>query len=181
MKENHDSNLMWLLDFKVDSLFANQVEQNQQNPNGSGEGGNRRTRLQNKMGGKQGGKGKQNQADQSLEAEQVVSFTVKGNPELVDDVAGYESVDCNNALLQKNGEQNPEFGIQLGQDEFIGLDQMRQKRPYRMRKLPTKEIQGEITCDPSGKPRCTYTDLIEKALLQSNGGLTVSEIYNWIS
>lgn len=34
--------------------------------------------------------------------------------------------------------------------------------------------------DEPGKPRCTYTELIEKALTES-GGLTVSEIYNWIS
>lgn len=39
---------------------------------------------------------------------------------------------------------------------------------------------GHGLIDDPGKPRCTYTELIEKALTET-GGLTVSEIYSWIS
>lgn len=53
--------------------------------------------------------------------------------------------------------------------------------------IPNEALNGSregaiilITSDETGKPRCTYTDLIEQALTES-GGLTVSEIYSWIS
>lgn len=62
----------------------------------------------------------------------------------------------------------------MGDEEFH--DDSSRKR-IRLEEMRSCEDTGP---DEPGKPRCTYTELIEKALSES-GGLTVSEIYNWIS
>ncbi|XP_035706376.1 uncharacterized protein LOC118435120 isoform X1 [Folsomia candida] len=81
---------------------------------------------------------------------------------------------------------NPEeaFTVDLGGiDDVANFEQVDLVDTFHISSSPPRRNEFgsvEISFDETGKPRCTYTDLIEKALSE-NGGLTVSEIYQWIS
>lgn len=66
-----------------------------------------------------------------------------------------------------------------GEDELMKYERYR-KRMRLSEGSGAPSEDGTNIMDEAGKPRCTYTELIEKALTET-GGLTVSEIYNWIS
>ncbi|ODN06448.1 Forkhead box protein J2, partial [Orchesella cincta] len=72
--------------------------------------------------------------------------------------------------------------VDVDEDEDL-IDGKHENCNKRMRmSTGTSSVSSEdsMSIYESGKPRCTYTELIEKALTES-GGLTVSEIYTWIS
>jgi len=89
------------------------------------------------------------------------AFTV--DLEAVDNVANFEQVESESipipVVTENSKSESTDHGEQTERLEYT---------------------PPEITFDEQGKPRCTYTDLIERALTES-GGLTVSEIYQWIS
>jgi len=147
MKGNGDANLMWLLDFKVDTLFqqeeANEVR-NTLDPK------HPRSELES-MAAPQIDRPLQTQTSIFDPSNAEHTFTVDLG--IVDDVAHYEQVECPVSATEP-------------------------KR--RLAPPPRRNCTSEISFDEQGKPRCTYTELIERALTES-GGLTVSEIYQWIS
>jgi hypothetical protein len=166
MKENDDddANIMWLLDFKVDTLFK------QGNPKASAA---RRRRVKN---------GPKSTKLSRMATTGLLEYANVEHHQLSTGI-GFGQFEITQGLLDSSNQEHA-FTVDLGAiDDVANFEQVDLVDTFQVTSSPPRRNEygnTEISFDKDGKPRCTYTDLIERALSES-GGLTVSEIYQWIS
>ena len=150
-KEYQDSNLMWLLDFKVDSLFGreNLVGDVILVPDNNGKDNYSQTTQVSEILG-------------DLPGSQTEVFTIPIQ-EINDNVANFENVQSTDV----------DFKVVDGKS-----GKPRRKRAF---KRDSENSQNFSEFAHGDKPNNTYTQIISRALAENPQGLTVSEIYEWIS
>jgi hypothetical protein len=183
MKENGgDANLMWLLDFKVDKLFQQQdaVAQTEAQERISEES----TELVSVTTMAEIQPSEQHREQELLQIQNTVEPEVEVQPQLVStsgSIPNFDPMNPEHAFTVDLEAVDNVANFEQVESQSIALDSMDLDKRSESSVNPSQEyIPPEITFDEQGKPRCTYTDLIERALTES-GGLTVSEIYQWIS
>jgi len=214
MKETDDLNLMWLLDFKVNSLFnGEETTSNGQSVSTNSDSSETsisstdqivlvtNTKIPDPIISPDTNSSKSSigvsvspSDDRDKEQDSCPTSSTNTSPIITDPPGSLDGM----VVLSQDGMSSTPNGTQRGEgrkryfavmheDDLYGevanfecIDDGSAKRGVRRQNNCIKDANGDIITDQTGKPLCTYTELIEKAL-RDTGGLTVSEIYTWIS